>query len=132
MPHFGQELFLRAQNAGPDEKDYLAARERARLGAGRDGIDAALAKHRVDALVAPTNGPAWLTDHINGDRSVGGRPATAPAVAGYPHVTVPMGFVRGLPIGLSFIGGAGQDSKLLALAFAYEQATHSRKAPAYR
>jgi amidase len=130
MPHFAQELFLKAQDA-PAEAAYLEARARAKLAAGPQGIDAALAKHRVDALVSPTLGPAWLTDHINGDQFVGGNTAQAAAVAGYPHVTVPMGFVRGLPIGLSFIGGAGQDSKLVALAFAFEQATHSRKPPTY-
>jgi amidase len=129
MPHFGQELFLRAQNETPDEATYRAARERARLAAGMNGIDATLAKHHVEVLIAPTLGPAWLTDHINGDQSVGGGTSRAPAVAGYPHVTVPMGSVRGLPIGLSFIGGAGADSKVVALALAFEQATHSRKAP---
>ncbi len=129
MPHFGQELFLRAQNETSDEAAYRAARDRARLAAGVNGIDAALAKHRVEVLVAPTLGPAWLTDHINGDQSVGAGTSRAAAVAGYPHVTVPMGFVRGLPIGLSFIGGAGADAKVVALAFAFEQATNSRKPP---
>jgi amidase len=129
MPHFGQELFLRAQNETSDEAAYRAARDRARLAAGVNGIDAALTKHRVDVLIAPTLGPAWLTDHINGDQSVGAGTSRAAAVAGYPHVTVPMGFVRGLPIGLSFIGGAGADAKVVALAFAFEQATHSRKPP---
>jgi amidase len=123
MPHFGQELFLRAQNETSDEAAYRAARERARLAAGANGIDAALAKHRVDVLVAPTLGPAWLTDHINGDQSVGAGTSRAAAIAGYPHVTVPMGLVRGLPIGLSLIGGAGADSKVVALALAFEQAT---------
>jgi amidase len=129
MPHFGQELFLRAQNETSDEAAYRAARARALAAAGVNGIDAALAKHEVEVLVAPTLGPAWLTDHINGDQFVGADTSQAAAVAGYPHVTVPMGFVRGLPIGLSFIGGAGADSKVVALALAFEQATHSRKPP---
>jgi amidase len=96
------------------------------------GIDAMQRKHRLDAIVAPTGGPAWLIDPVNGDAGNGPSATTPAAVAGYPHVTVPMGQVAGLPVGLSFFGGAWQDAKLLALALHFEQATRRRAAPAFR
>jgi amidase len=87
-----------------------------------------MARHRLDALVAPTGGPAWTIDHANGDHFTGGF-STAPAVAGYPHITVPAGSVFGLPIGISFAGRAWSEPSLLKYAFAYEQATKHRKPP---
>jgi amidase len=89
-------------------------------------------KYRLDALVAPTGAPAWLTDLVNGDSGTGGSsPSTVAAVAGYPHITVPMGFYRGLPIGLSFFGTAWSEPTLIRIAYAFEQATHHRKPPAF-
>ena len=93
-------------------------------------VDATLAKNRLDAIVCPTGGPAWLTDLVNGDGNAWGE-STLPAVAGYPHVTVPMGFVRGLPVGLSFFGTAWSEPKLIAYAAAFEQATRSRRPPRF-
>jgi amidase len=87
--------------------------------------------NRVDALVAPTLGPAWVTDIVNGDHFVGGGSSSLPAVAGYPHVTVPMGVAAGLPVGISFIGEAWSEAKLLSFAYAYEQRAHARTPPRY-
>jgi amidase len=89
-----------------------------------------LADNKLDALVAPTAGPAWIVDTINGDHSAGNA-STLPAVAGYPHLTVPMGLVRGLPVGISFIGKAWTEATLLGLGAAYEKATHQRHPPTY-
>ncbi len=131
MPLFGQELFFDAEKKGPlTTPAYRKAREACIRLARKEGIDAVMDKHKLDALVAPTQGPAWLIDWVNGDYSSGGC-STAAAVAGYPHVTVPMGQVRGLPVGLSFFGRAWSESRLLALAYAYEQATHARKPPTF-
>lgn len=130
MPYFRQELFLDAQaKGGLDTPEYRAAREKAQRLAGPEGIDAALAKDHLDALVAPTMGPAWTTDLINGDHFLGGGASTPPAVAGDPHITVPMGQVHGLPVGLSIIGPAWSEPRLIAYAYAYEQATHLRRPP---
>ncbi len=130
MPIFGQELFVNSQAKGPlTDKDYLEAHERAKRMAGAEGIDAALANHHVDVLIAPTMGAAWTTDWINGDHFLGGGVASAPAVAGYPHVTVPMGAVRGLPVGLSFVGAAWSEPRLIGFAYAFEQAAHARRPP---
>ena len=130
MPIFAQELFVNAQAKGPlTEKEYVDAHERARRLAGAEGIDAALAKDHLDVLVAPTMGAAWVTDWVNGDHFLGGGVSSAPAVAGYPHVTVPMGLVRGLPVGLSLVGTAWSEPKLIACAFAFEQASHARQPP---
>lgn len=125
---FGQEWFDAAQAKGPlDNPAYRQALATGRRYARTCGIDARQRKHRLDAIIAPTGGPAWLIDPVNGDGNGGGcgaHSATLPAaVAGYPHVTVPMGLVSGLPVGLSFFGGAWQDAKLLALALHCEQAT---------
>ena len=131
MPYFGQELFLRAQaKGGLDSPEYLDALAANRRLSRAEGIDKALADNQLDALVAPTNQPAWLTDFIKGDASGGGFAQPA-AVAGYPHVTVPAGFVQGLPVGLSFVGTAWSDARLVALAYAFEQATHARRAPTF-
>jgi amidase len=132
MPWFGQELFEQSVDKPPlTDPAYREARDRNRKKAGPDGIDAALAKHRLDALVAPTGGPAWPTDWINGDHYTGGNSSPA-AVAGYPHITVPMGFVHGLPVGFSFLGTAWSDALLVEIAHAFEGATQARRKPEYR
>ncbi len=131
MPLFGQELFIDAEKKGPlTTPAYRKAREACLRLSRREGIDAVMDRHKLDALVAPTQGPAWLIDWVNGDSSAGGC-STPPAVSGYPHVTVPMGQVRGLPVGLSFFGRAWSEARLLAFAYAYEQATHARKPPTF-
>jgi amidase len=133
MPYFPQDLFLDAQAKGPlSAHEYLEARERARRAAGAEGIDAALKKDRLDALVAPTVGAGSTIDLINGDHFVGGEVSSAPAVAGYPHITVPMGNLQGLPLGLSFVGTAWSEARLIGLAYAFEQASHARRPPEYR
>jgi amidase len=131
MPYFGQELLTMAQAKGPlTDAAYLKALEKCRT-LSRKGIDAALDQHRLDALVAPTSGPAWLTDLVNGDH--GGASCSSPAaVAGYPHLTVPAGFVFGLPVGLSFFGRAWSEPALLKLGYAFEQATRARRTPRFR
>lgn len=129
---FGQELFEQAEAKGPlTQPAYRRALALGRRYARTHGIDAVLRKHRLQALIAPTGGPAWLIDPINGD-AFGASASSPPAVAGYPHVTVPMGQVSGLPVGLSFIGTAWSDARLLQLAHAYEQATRHRAPPTYR
>jgi amidase len=131
MPVFGQELFIDAEKKGPlTTPAYRKARDACIRLSRKDGIDATMSKHRLDAIVAPTAGPAWLIDWVNGDSSSGGC-STAAAVAGYPHVTVPMGQVRGLPVGFSFFGRPWSEARLLALAYAFEQATHARKPPTF-
>src|SRR3981081_4006102 len=130
MPLFAQELFVNAQAKGPlTDKEYVEARERAKRLASAEGIDAALAKDHLDVLVAPTMGAAWTTDWVNGDHVLGGGVSTAPAVEGYPHTTVPMGLVRGLPVGLSLVGTAWSEPRLIACAYAFEQASHARQPP---
>jgi amidase len=104
---------------------------RAKRVAGPEGIDAALAKDHLDVLIAPTGSPAWATDLINGDHFLGGNISTPPAVAGYPHITVPMGSVQGLPVGLSFVGTAWSEGKLISYAYAFEQATHAGRPPTF-
>jgi len=131
MPLFGQELFIDAQKKGPlTTPAYRKARDACIRLSRKEGIDATMSKHRLDAIVAPTQGPAWLIDWVNGDSSSGGC-STPAAVSGYPHVTVPMGQVRGLPVGFSFFGRAWSEARLLGLAYAFEQATHARKPPTY-
>ena len=129
MPHFGQERLEAAQaRSGLDDPDYLAARDTSVRLAATEGIDAAMAQHELDAIIAPTTSPAWMIDWINGDHRSGGCSCPA-AVAGYPHVTVPMGFVEHLPVGLSFFAGANSDRKVIELAFAYEQCSLRRRPP---
>lgn len=131
MPFFAQELFERAQKKGPlTDKDYLKALEKDFRISRRDGIDKTMDKHRLDALVAPTSGPATLIDLVNGDYGVNGS-STIPAVAGYPDITVPAGWELGLPVGLSFFGRAWSEGKLLAIAYAFEQATKHRRPPKF-
>jgi amidase len=133
MPYFAQELFTQSNGRGDlSDSHYIEAHARARSLAGPQGIDAALAKDHLDVLVAPTMGPAWTTDLVNGDHFLGGGVSTLPAVAGYPHITVPMGAVEGLPVGLSFVGTAWSEGKLISYAYAFEQATHARHPPGFR
>ena len=132
MPWFGQDLFIKAQARGPlTDAEYKDARELCLRVAATDGITAQLRAHRVDALIAPTGGPAWLTDLALGDHVVGGGSTTPPAVAGTPSITVPAGFVQGLPVGLSFFADAGSEARLLGLAYAFEQTTRARRPPRY-
>jgi amidase len=131
MPYFGQEILLMAQDKGPlTDKRYLSVRNLTRRLSRREGIDAIMNEHRLDALVTPTGTPPWVIDLVNGDHYVGGS-STPAAVAGYPALTVPAGFVLGLPVGLSFFGRAFSEPTLFKLAFAYEQATHHRKSPKF-
>jgi amidase len=132
LPFFGQEIFVQAQAKGPlTDQDYLRALDKDQLLARIQGIDAVMAEHRLDALIAPTGGPASLIDLVNGDPGGGGSFSSPAAVAGYPHVTVPMGFVRGLPVGLSFVGRPWTEGVLIKLAYAYEHATTARKPPRF-
>lgn len=132
MPYFGQERFLIAQEKGPlTEAAYLKALETNHRLSRDEGIDAVIKAHNLDALVAPTSGPAWLIDWVNGDRYSGGGCSSTPAVAGYPHITVPAGYVFGLPVGISFFGGAYEEGKLIRYAYAFEQATQVRKPPQF-
>ncbi|CAN5791128.1 amidase [soil metagenome] len=131
MPFFGQEIFEMAQKKGPlTSPAYKKAMATCRTRSRTQGIDAALAAHRLDAIVAPTGGPAWPIDPVNGDHYLGSS-STPAAVAGYPSVTVPAGFVHGLPVGISFISRPWTDMKLLSLAYAFEQATHHRRPPQF-
>ncbi len=131
MPYFGQDLFIKAQAKGPlTDKAYRAALAKNHRLSRKEGIDAVMDKYRLDALVAPTGGPAWPTDWINGDHFTGGY-STASAVAGYPHITVPAGYVFGLPVGISFFGRAWSEPNLLKFAYAFEQATRARRAPQF-
>jgi amidase len=131
MALFGQEILLMAQSKGPlTSPAYRRALATCRTRARTAGIDAVMTSRRLDAIVAPTGSPAWLTDPINGDHYLGSS-STPAAVAGYPSITVPAGFVHGLPAGLSFIGRAWSEPRLLALAYAYEQATRHRRPPQF-
>jgi amidase len=128
---FGQELFDKAEATnGLDDPVYLAALATSRRLAGAEGIDRMLAADKLDALVAPTTGPAWVVDTVNGDHS-SSQTSTLPAVAGYPHLSVPMGQVYGLPVGLSIIGPAWSDARVLAFGYAFEQALGLRMAPTF-
>jgi amidase len=129
MPYFGQDLFIKAQEKGPlTDLAYVEALARNRRLAALEGIDAVMGKEKLDAIVAPTGGPAWMTDLVAGDHFGGGM-STPPAVAGYPHITVPAGYVFGLPVGISFVGRAWSEPTLIKLAYAFEQATHARRMP---
>ncbi|HEX2817555.1 MAG TPA: amidase, partial [Phenylobacterium sp.] len=133
MSLFGQDLFEEAQKtAGLADPAYLKAKADAHRLAGPEGIDRMLSENHVSALVAPTMAPAWLIDPVLKDAGVFGEAGGPPAIAGYPHLTLPMGQVRGLPVGLSFIGPAWSEASLLAYGYAFEQAAHARKPPRYR
>jgi len=131
MPYFGQDLFLKAETKGPlTEKAYIDALDKNHQLARTEGIDATMDKYRLDAMVAPTGGPAWLTDLVNGDHVAGGS-SNAAAVAGYPNINVTAGFISGLPVGISFFGRAWSEPILIRLAFAFEQTTKARQAPPF-
>ncbi|WP_297830682.1 amidase [Thermomonas sp.] len=131
MPLFGQETFEQANAKGPlTEPAYIAARDRVRRLAGPQGIDAALQAQRLDALVAPSMSPPWTTDPVLGDHFIGAGYGTA-AAARYPSLTVPMGEVRGLPVGIAFLGTAWSEPRLIELGYAFEQATKARKPPRF-
>jgi amidase len=131
MRWFGQETFIKAQaSKGLDDPEYLTALEFQRRVAGPDGLGKLLADEKLDALVTPTTGPAWTIDTLNGDH-YGSSFTTLPAVSGYPHLTVPMGLVRELPVGLSFVGPPNSDALLLGLGYAFEAASHARAKPKY-
>ncbi len=132
MPYFEQEIMQQAEKKGPlTEKAYLDALATCRRLCRTEGVDAVITKHRLDAIVAPTAGPAWLTDWVNGDHDTGGC-SSPPAIAGYPHITVPAGFVYGLPVGLSFFGPAWSEPTLLKLAHSFEQVTKARRKPGFQ
>jgi amidase len=131
MPYFGQDLFLQAEEKGPlTTKAYLDAMAKNHKLSRDQGIDAIARKFKLDAFIAPSRIPAWLTDLVNGDSSSGGC-STLPAVAGYPHITLPAGYIHGLPVGISFFGVAYSEPKLIALAYAFEQATKFRRPPRF-
>ena len=131
MPYFGQEIFIKAQAKGAlTSKPYLAALAKNHRLSRAGGIDAAMTKHRLDAIIAPTGGPPWTTDLVNGDHYTGGS-STPAAVAGYPNISVPAGHVYGLPVGISFFGRAYSEPVLIRLAYAYEQATKHRRPPQF-
>ena len=131
MPFFDQEIMIMANEKGPlTDKDYKEALASAKAMTQAQGIDSLIKQHNLDLLIAPTTGPAWKIDHINGDHYLGAA-SSAAAISGYPHITVPMGFVHHLPVGISFIGGKLQEGKLIEAAFSYEQATQHRKQPTF-
>lgn len=131
MPYFGQEILIQAEAKGPlTERAYQSALAKNLRLTRKEGIDAVMLKHQLDAMIAPTSGPAWTTDLVNGDHFSGGF-SSAAAVAGYPHLTVPAGYVHGLPVGISFFGRAYSEPVLIKLAYAYEQATKHRRSPQF-
>ncbi len=132
MPFFGQETFEAASKTkGLDDPAYKAARAKSQQIAGAYGIDAMLAGNAVRLIVTPTYGPAWLSDPVQGDQFSGPSASELPAVSGYPHLTVPMGLVGGLPVGLSFIGPDHSEGLLLNAGYSYEQVSHARVPPQY-
>ncbi|HWZ81601.1 MAG TPA: amidase [Terriglobales bacterium] len=131
MPYFGQDLFIKAEEKGPlTTKEYVDALTNNHKQTRADGIDFVMDKFKLDALVAPTGGPAWLTDLINGDHSAGGS-SNAAAVAGYPNINVTGGYLYGLPVGISFFGRAWSEPTLLKIAYAFEQLTKARQKPLF-
>jgi amidase len=131
MPYFGQDIFIKSQEKGPlTAREYIDALEKNHRLARTEGIDAVMDKNKLDALVAPTGSPAWLTDLVNGDHFAGGS-ANAAAVAGYPNINVTAGMMFGLPVGISFFGRAWSEPTLIKLAYAFEQATQVRKPPKF-
>jgi amidase len=131
LAYFGQEIFTMAQDKGPLTDDaYIEALAHCRRLSRTEGLDAVFAKEKLDALVAPTGSPAWTTDLVNGDHFLGAS-STPAAVAGYASIAVPVGYARGLPVGMSFIGTAWSEPTLIRLAYAYEQAVKPRRAPRF-
>ncbi|MCG8469522.1 MAG: amidase [Gemmatimonadetes bacterium] len=132
MPYFGQERMIASEARGPlTDPEYLHAKETIQRANREDGIDRVVLEHELDAIIAPTRDLPWPTDHIKGDRLDGGSSAGPAAIAGYPDITVPMGFVKGLPAGISFFGRAWTEPTLIRLAYAFEQATNHRRAPSF-
>jgi amidase len=133
MPYFGQEHMMTAAEKGSlNEKKYKDALAKNHMYARTKGLDAAMRKHKLDAIICPSGGPAWMIDLVNGDSNNWDMESTSPpAVAGYPHITVPAGYIFGLPVGLSFIGKAWQEPMLIKLAYAFEQATQLRRMPRF-
>jgi amidase len=131
MPYFGQDLFIKAQEKGPlTSPKYIQALRKNHLLSRTQGIDFVMKQHKLDALIAPTGGPAWPTDLVNGDHFTGGY-SSASAVAGYPHITVPAGYVFGMPVGISFFAGPYSEPKLIKMAYAFEQGTKAREVPKF-
>jgi amidase len=131
LPFFGQDIMVKAQAKGPlTEKKYRDALAKNHLMSRTQGIDAVIIKNKLDAIIAPTGGPSWPTDLANGDHFTGGY-STASAVAGYPHITVPAGYVFGMPVGISFFGRAWSEPNLIKFAYAFEQATNARHPPGF-
>jgi amidase len=131
MPYFGQDTFLKSQEKGPlTEREYVDALEKNHRLTRVEGIDALMDKLKLDALIAPTGGPAWLTDLVAGDHFAGGS-SNAAAVAGYPNINITAGYIFGLPVGISFFGRAWSEPTLLKLAYGFEQATQARKPPKF-
>jgi len=131
MPFFGQDTMIKSEAKGPlTEKAYRDALEKSQRLTRQDGIDAVMDKHHLDALVAATAGPAWLTDLVDGDHDTSGSSSLA-AVAGYPNITVPGGMSFGLPMGVSFFGRPWSEGTLIKIAYAFEQATRVRTAPRF-
>ena len=131
MPYFGQELFLQAEKKGAlSDKEYLDALTKNHELSRKNGIDKVMDEHKLDALVSPTDSPAWMTDLVDGDHFIGGSSQFA-AVAGYPHITIPAGFIHGLPIGISIYGRAWSEPTLIKIAYGYEQASKKRQTPKF-
>jgi amidase len=131
MPYFGQDLFIKAEAKGSlSEKEYTDALEANHGLSRQEGIDAVMDQFHLDAIMAPTAGPAWLTDLVDGDHDLGGS-SNAAAVAGYPDIAVPAGFVSGLPVGISFFGRAWSEPVLLKIAYSFEQTIQSRRPPRF-
>ena len=131
MPYFGQERLIEAQRRGSLSEDrYQEAHAVAQRLSREEGIDRAMDTDDLDAVIAPTGGPAWVIDHVNGDHFSGGSSSLA-AVAGYPNITVPAGYVQGLPVGLSFFGRAWSEPTLIRIAYAFEQASRHRQQPVF-
>ncbi len=127
--YFGQDIMVKCEARGPlTDKVYLDALAKDHRLTRQEGIDAVMDEHKLDALIAPTSGPSWLTDLVNGDHDTGGSSSLA-AVAGYPNINVPAGFIFGLPVGISFFGRAWSEPTLIKIAYAFEQATRIRKPP---
>jgi amidase len=131
MPYFGQDFFIKAQEKGPlTSKEYVDALAANHKMSREQGIDAVMDKFHLDAIMAPTGGPAWMTDLVNGDHAAGGS-SNAAAVAGYPNINVPAGFIFGLPVGISFFGKAWSEPTLLKIAYGFEQTIRARRKPEF-
>ena len=131
MPYFGQEIFMVADEKGSiSSEEYKTALKKCHRLAREEGIDKVMKENHLDAIIAPSGGPAWYSDYINGDHSTGGSSSPA-AVAGYPNITVPAGYVFGLPVGISFFSKRFQEPTLLKLAYSFEQASRVRQPPKF-